>query len=81
MGALFVAVARQGLCGNEFKTNAIPRGRTNNLVARRSKLAIPQISRSAVVNAFKHLQNNLVTSQIVPVECTTSADPEWPLFS
>ena len=41
--------------------------------------SIPQKSRSAVVIVFTYLQDNLVTSQAVPIECTTNVGPEWPL--
>ena len=37
---------------------------------------IPQNSRSTVCDAFDCLQDDLVTSQVVVVECTTCVDPE-----
>ena len=40
-------------------------------------LFTPQFSRSEPVNVFTYLQDNLVTSQAVLVECTTYVDTEW----
>ena len=37
---------------------------------------IPQNSRSTVGDASDCLQDDLVTSQVVVVECTTCVDPE-----
>ncbi len=38
---------------------------------------IPQNSRSTVCDAFDCLQDDLVTSQAILVECTTYVDTEW----
>ena len=37
---------------------------------------VPQNSRNTVCDAFNCLQDDLVTSQVVVVECTTCVDPE-----
>lgn len=54
-GGLDLKCAKSAYISGTVARNAVASGRTNNLVARRSKLAIPQNSRSAVFNAFIYL--------------------------